>query len=231
LEEIASRLKAAPAESVALIGSARQTNEELWLLGRLKTRLGALSDAIPRPGQADKLLVCADRNPNSLGARRAGICGPDLGAVLPQIAAGIRQGKVKTLVVFGEDVTKHGIGLELLRQLELLVASEVLPNQTTEMAHFVLPGCAPAEKSGTFTNIKGRVQRFWKAVEPPGDARPEWEILRELAGQVTGQEFPATLEGLFHLMAREIPALAGLTWASLGDLGRATPWPAGPAET
>jgi predicted molibdopterin-dependent oxidoreductase YjgC len=62
-----------------------------------------------------------------------------------------------------------------------------------------------------------------KAVEPPGDARPEWEFLRELVDHVTGLDGPATIEGLFNQMAREAPAFAGLTWAGLGDLGVTAP--------
>jgi predicted molibdopterin-dependent oxidoreductase YjgC len=69
-------------------------------------------------------------------------------------------------------VTKHGIGADLLAKLDTLIVSDILPNKTTEAAHYLLPGCAQAEKRGTFTNVKGRVQRFLKAVEPRGDARP-----------------------------------------------------------
>ena len=82
-----------------------------------------------------------------------------------------------------------------------------------------MPGCAHAEKRGTFTSTKGRVQKFMKAVEPPGDARPEWEFLRELASQVTGQAGAASIEGLFNQMAGEVPGFHGLTWSGLGDTG------------
>ena len=131
----------------------------------------------------------------------------------------IRGGGVKTLIVFGEDVTKHGIGADLLGKLETLIVSDILPNQTTELAHYLLPGCAHAEKRGTFTNVKGRVQKFMKAVEPRGDARPEWEFLHDLVYNVTGQNGFVTIEGLFNQMAKEVPAFNGLTWPQLGDLG------------
>ena len=110
-----------------------------------------------------------------------------MGSNLPKIAEGIRSGRIKTLIVFGEDVTRHGIGADLLGKLETLIVSDILPNETTRLAHYLLPGCAHAEKRGTFTNTKGRVQKFMKAVEPPGDARPEWEVLRELVLNTTGQ--------------------------------------------
>jgi len=219
LNEIATKLKTAPAGSVAIVASARQTNEELWLLGKLKAKLGAMSDSVPRTGEADKILVSADRNPNTNGARLTGMCFTEMGANLPQIANGIASGKIKTLIVFGEDVTKHGIDAKLLGKLDTLIVSDILPNTTTALAHYLLPGCAHAEKRGTFTNGKGRVQKFMKAVEPPGDARAEWEFLHDLVYNVTGQDGFLTIEGLFNEMAKDVSAFNGLTWAGLGDSG------------
>ncbi|MEO8428666.1 MAG: molybdopterin-dependent oxidoreductase, partial [Verrucomicrobiota bacterium] len=219
LKEISELLTKAPVRSVALVASARLTNEELFLLSKLKAKLGALSDSIPRLGEGDKFLVNADKNPNSNGARLTGIAATPIGSNLSKIADGIRSGTIKTLIVFGEDVTQHGIGAELLAKLESLIVCDILPNKTTELAHYLLPGAAHAEKRGTFTNVKGRVQRFMKAVEPPGDARPEWEFLHEWVFNVTGQNGFATIEGLFNQMANEVPAFNGLTWANLGDTG------------
>ncbi len=219
LSEIGKKLKQAPAGSVAIVASARQTNEELWLLSKLKSKLGAISDSVERTGDADKLLVSADKNPNTNGARLTGICFSEMGINLPKIADGIAKGAIKTLIVFGEDVTKHGIGADLLGKLETLIVSEILPNETTKLAHYVLPGCAHAEKRGSFTNTKGRVQKFMKAVEAPGDARAEWDFLHDLVYNVTGKNGFLTIEGLFNEMAKDVPAFNGLTWASLGDAG------------
>jgi len=239
LNELADKLKQAPAGSVAIIASARQTNEELWLIAKLKAKLGAISDAIPRFGEGDKLLVSQDKNPNTNGARLTGICFTEMGINLTRIADGITQGKIKTLLVFGENLAKrgvsntqlreretisevveeHGLTAEVLAKLETLVVSDILPNETTKLAHYILPGCAPAEKRGTFTNVKGRVQKFMKAVEAPGDARPEWEFLHALVHHVTGQNGFVSIEGLFNQMAKEVPAFNGLTWAALGDTG------------
>jgi NADH-quinone oxidoreductase subunit G len=219
VKEISEILSKAAQGSAAIIASARQTNEELFLLKKLATKLGAITDSIPRRGESDKLLLSADRNPNSNGARLTGICSAEMGQQIPKIASGIEQGKIKTLIVFGEDVTKHGIGANLLAKLETLIVSDILPSETTKLAHYLLPGCAHVEKRGTFTNGKGRVQKFMKALEPRGDARPEWEFLHELVFNVTGQDGYATIEGLFNLMAKEVPAFNGLTWAGLGDTG------------
>ena len=223
IKEISEKLAKTPQGSVAIVASARQTNEELWLLSKLKAKLGALSDSIPRIGEGDKLLVSADKNPNTNGARLTGICFTEMGINLPKIADGIAKGTIKTLIVFGEDVTKHGIDEDLLGKLETLIVSDILPSETTKLAHYLLPGCAHAEKRGTFTNVKGRVQKFMKAVEPRGDARPEWEFLHELVYNVTGQNGFVSIEGLFNEMAKDVPAFNGLTWSSLGDLGATVP--------
>jgi NADH-quinone oxidoreductase subunit G len=219
IKELSEKLATAPAGSAAIIASARQTTEELYLLKKLATKLNAITDSVPRIGDGDKLLVSADKNPNSNGAKLTGIAGAELGANLKQIADGIRSGTIKTLIVFGEDVTKAGISADLLGKLETLIVSDILPNQTTARAHYLLPGCAHAEKRGTFINVKGRLQKFMKTVEAPGDARPEWEFLHELVHNVTGQNGFVSIEGLFNQMAKEIPALNGLEWAKVGDQG------------
>jgi len=219
LSEIAGILLEAAPGSVAIIASARQTNEELYLLQKLAARFGALTDSVPRAGQADGLLVSADRNPNSAGAILTGFAPAPIGSNLAKIAAGIGAGSIETLLVFGEDVTKHGVGVELLDRLETLIVSDILPNATTERAHYLLPGCAHAEKRGSFVNNKGRVQRFQQNIQPKGLARPEWEVLHELARGFCRQEACTGIEGLFRQMAAEVPAFKGLTWAALGDLG------------
>ena len=219
LGEIKELLNRAAKGSVAIIGSARQTTEELYLLSKLKAKLGAMSDSIARSGEADKLLLNGDRNPNTIGAKLTGISADPMGSTIRDVGEAIQSGKVRTLVVFGEDVTKHGIGTDLLGKLETLIVSDILPSETAARAHYVLPGCAHAEKRGTFINTKGRVQRFMKAIEPKGDARAEWEILHDLVLHVTGQNGFVSIEGLFNQMAAEIPAMNGVTWAGLGDMG------------
>lgn len=218
-KEISEKLAKTASGSVAIVASARQTTEELYLLKKLADKLGAITDCVPRNGEGDKLLVNADKNPNTNGVKLTGISAAEPGGNLKQIADGIRDGSIKTLIVFGEDVTKAGIDEELLGKLELLIVSDILPNKTTAKAHYLLPGCAHAEKRGTFINVKGRLQKFMKAVEAPGDARAEWEFLHELVHNVTGQNGYVSIEGLFNQMAKEVPALDGIEWAKIGDQG------------
>ena len=221
ITEISGKLKEAQPGSVAIVGGARQTNEELYLLKKLANKLEAITDSAPRSGQGDKLLSCPDKNSNSTGSRLIGIANEELGSRFAEIAQGIEDGTITSLIVFGDDVTKHGINEALLDKLDLLVVSDILPNTTTSKAHYLLPGCAHTEKRGTFTNIKGQVQKFMKALDAPGDARPEWEFLHELVENTTGQNGFSTIEGLFNQMTGEVEAYKDkeLTWASLGDEG------------
>src|SRR6185369_7989094 len=90
-------LKAHSADRIALLASARSTNEELWLVKRLIDTLGIdkQHDVLPRTGEADGLLIAADRNPNTNGARTLGICTNKAGYRLKKIADGVRNGQVK----------------------------------------------------------------------------------------------------------------------------------------
>ncbi len=219
LAELAARLRTTRPGHVALLASARLANEELYLLRRLAQHLGAVTDIVPRTGEGDSLLVHPDKTPNTTGARLLGLAADPPGANLPLLAERLRAGAFTALLTFGEDPLKLGLDAEALRRLDLLVVSDILPNGAADLAHFVLPGCAHAEKRGTFTNAHGRVQRFFKAVEPPGDARPEAEWLGELWVRLTGERAPAGIEALFNQMAADIPAFHGLSWAALGDTG------------
>lgn len=219
IQDISTILLKAAVGSVAIVASARQTNEELYLLKKIATKFKAITDSVPCIGEGDRLLLNPDRNPNSTGSRLIGIVPEKMGSNLPKIADGIRNGSIKTLIVFGEDITKHGIGADLLGKLENLIVSDILPNATVAAAHYLLPGCAHVEKRGSFVNVKGRVQRFMQALQPKGDARPEWEFLHELVFNVTGQNGFVSIEGLFNQMANEVPAFHGVTWAGLGDTG------------
>src|SRR3954468_19939615 len=80
LSEISAKLKSVAPGTVALIASARQTNEELYLLGKLAKQSQAITDSVPRSGPGDKLLLNPDRNPNSTGSPRVGIGGNRGGA-------------------------------------------------------------------------------------------------------------------------------------------------------
>ena len=131
----------------------------------------------------------------------------------------VKSDKLRDKELTSEVVHEHGITAELLGKLDTLIVSDILPNATAKYAHYVLPGCAHAEKRGSFTNRDGRVQKFMQAIHPKGDARAEWDFLHDLVYNVTGKNGFLTIEGLFNEMAKDVPAFNGLTWAGLGDAG------------
>jgi len=227
IAHVAERLIAIRASGgkVAGIGSARATTEELFLFAKLFQGLESkLLDSIPRSGASDKFLFNTDRNSNTCGAQLAGVAANPPGSRITEIAAGIARGEIKALLVLGEDVTAAGIGAELLAKLDLLVVLAIPPCATSRVAHVVLPGASFSEKSGTFINAKGRVQKINPAIVSPGTARAEWQILSELLAAVSKPwktpvlVFPS-LGNVFASMAAEIPALAGLTLEGIGLQG------------
>ena len=201
---------------VAILASAKATNEELFLVKRLAAAVQAtVVDVVPRTGQPDGLLIAADRNPNTSGAQLFGIATGQLA----NLATGVRDGSITALIALGEDATAAGLTEEDLAKLDTIVALDILPNATTAKARVVLPSSAWCEKRGSMINVKGRLQRLNKAVNPPGTARDDWEILRDLILALSGSNGLHSIEDVFKAMSAETPALDGLTLSRIGDLG------------
>lgn len=204
----------------ALIASARCTNEELYLLARLARVLEtSLMDVIPRPQRGDGFLVSEDGNPNTWGARLFGLAATPPGSRLKEITEAVDAGRIRGLLVVGEDATAAGLSVGALRQLDSLIVLDLLPNATTALASVLLPVASFAEKRGTMINVKGRIQRLNAAIQSPGEARPDWLVLRDLLVALTDSELPQTIEKVFQQMAQETPSLEGLSLAKVGDLG------------
>ncbi|MBI3760627.1 MAG: molybdopterin-dependent oxidoreductase, partial [Chloroflexi bacterium] len=98
-------------------------------------------------------------------------------------------GKIRGLWIMGEnaamsDPDAHHVE-ESLRRAEFLVCQDIFLNETANFAHVVLPAASFAEKDGTFTNTERRVQRVRRAIDPPGEARADWEIICEIANRLS----------------------------------------------
>ena len=221
ISDAASRIKSISAGQTAIIASARMTNEELFLARAIAEEIGtSLLSLVPRSGEADTLLVAADRNPNTTGAKLI------LGAETPYaglnfIRDGVRDGSIKSLIVLGEDiVTDAGFTSEELKGLDFLLQTSVLANPTAERAHIVLPSAAFAEKRGSMVNLSGRLQRLNRAVELPGQSHDDWEILRDLLLALSGEKNEAHhIEDIFKAIAESVPAFNGLTLSKIGHQG------------
>jgi formate dehydrogenase alpha subunit len=120
---------------------------------------------------------------------------PTNGATLTEILDGIRAGRIKALYAVGENplgTLPASAGVrEALAMLDLLIVQDAFLTDMGEAAHVVLPAALAAEKSGTFLDGQGSLQPVVRALDPPGEARLDWEIFSEL-GQLLGASFDYT---------------------------------------
>jgi NADH-quinone oxidoreductase subunit G len=139
---------------------------------------------------------------NVLHVSAARMGGLMLGYAQPGGMADIVAAKPKLVFLLGaEDVAEGSLG----GALKVYVGHH--GDKGAASADVILPGVAYSEKSGTWVNLEGRVQRGDRAVFAPGDAREDWAILRALS-DVLGHTLPFdSLEALRAQMAAAVPAL------------------------
>ena len=184
------------------------------------------------PGYADYSPASLSRFERVWGVRPPG----KAGLVVTEMTEGCLDGTIRAMYVVGENPMLAEPDLhhtdKALRQLDCLVVQDLFMHETAELAHVFLPAAAFAEKEGTFTNSERRVQRVRKAIDAPGQARPDWWISCELAKRVarrlgvpvTGFDFAHPSE-IFDEMARLWPAIAGLSYPRLESGGIQWPCP------
>jgi NADH-quinone oxidoreductase subunit G len=97
------------------------------------------------------------------------------------------------------------------------VLTHILANPTAKYAGVVLPAAGFTEKRGSMVNLSGRLQRLNRATRPPGHARDDWEILRDLLAHLGADT--SDLGSLQALSAALAPALNDHTLATIGDAG------------
>jgi formate dehydrogenase major subunit len=139
-------------------------------------------------------------------------------------------GKLKCLYIMGEnpmlsdpDIKHVEQGLE---NLDFLVVQDIFMSETAELADVVLPSACYGEKNGTQTNTERRVQKWRKAIDPPGLAKPDWMIICDIASRMGyGEQFPYTSEEeIFEEIAEVTPSYGGMSYSRL-DSPEALQWP------
>ena len=139
------------------------------------------------------------------------------------------EGLIKGLFVMGENPmvsdpdTNHV--RHALSKLELLVVQDIFLTETAQMADVVLPAACWGEKDGTFTNTCRTVQRVRKAVAPPGEAKPDWQIIKELATFFGVKWSYASPSDVFDEIASINPAYAGISYKRIEEKGLSWPCP------
>lgn len=115
------------------------------------------------------------------------------GLTLTEMFKKAQEGSLKTLYVMGENPVMSEAYSEktkaALKKLEFLVVQDIFLTETAQFAQVILPAASFAEKDGTFVNTERRIQRIRKAINPPGEAKADWEILSQLAKRLGMDDF------------------------------------------
>ncbi len=215
----AETAKALKGKRAYVVASPRLSNEALFLLKAIIAHTKgegvfrcATGPEAPLPGVPD-LALRADRAPNVKGAELLGFARRD-GDPL----SGLKDGDVLILA----DDELGGVKIDAAKRASaVIVIGTTLPiGIPTPTA--VLPIANVAEEEGTYTNLRGRVQRFLQAKAAPGLARPSWFALADLQIAL-GLKAEYFLPGaVFSAMAKSEPAFDGLSYESIGLRGGMT---------
>jgi formate dehydrogenase major subunit len=159
------------------------------------------------------------------------------GLTVPAMLEAAADGDLRALWIQGEDPAQSDpcesrvvAGLEAL---ELLVVQEMFLTETAKRAHLVLPAASVFEQDGTFTNAERRIQRVRAAVAPPGEARPDWRVARDLGIALGRPPHESALDpaAIFEEIARLAPeSFGGVSYARLDASRDGLQWPCADAR-
>ncbi len=252
LASVASELKTFKGEQVALIGSGFDTCEDNYAAGRfahevLKTGfVDLLSHVVP--GDQDEFLIREDKTPNTAGARMAGILPADESHALAAILDGVREGRIKALIVTDYRAAEHPALIEAVEKAQYAVAVVSNTSALTEKADAVLAAATFAEKLGTMLNFEkqlqllrpsivtaenerwmgtyamSRLDKFASEFDRWGrmkkyDARSTGQIFADLAGLMGASWRFRQPEDIFEEMAKKIDMLRDLDYEKIGRWG------------
>lgn len=153
-----------------------------------------------------------------------------VGLTVTEMIPGILDGRIHSLYILGEDPAVSDPDSAHIRHcledIDFLVLQELFPSETSHFADVLLPGVSFVEKEGTFTNTERRVQKLNQVIAPLGEAKPDWEIIKELAnrllpGKNPSPDAPFALwnykdpEAIMEEINALTPSYAGITYDRL----------------
>ncbi|MCX7323053.1 MAG: formate dehydrogenase subunit alpha [Hyphomicrobiales bacterium] len=151
---------------------------------------------------------------------------PKRGLTVVEIMEAARGGSIRGLYVMGENPAMSDPDAtharEALASLEHLVVQDIFLTETAAYADVILPASAWPEKDGTVTNTNRQVQLGRKALLPPGQARPDFDIIVDMARRLGLDWRYAHPRDAFAEMARIMPSLANISWERLEREGSVT---------
>jgi formate dehydrogenase major subunit len=154
---------------------------------------------------------------------------PTPGLTVTEIVAGALKGQIKGMYMLGENPFLSDPNINKVRKalasLDFLVVQDIFLTETAEFADVVLPASSYMEKLGTYTNTDRRVQIGRPVLEPPGEARLDWEVVQEISRRIGLEMDYSSSEEVFDEMVALGSSYAGLTYENLGATGKLYPNP------
>jgi formate dehydrogenase major subunit len=152
---------------------------------------------------------------------------PNPGLTVVEIMHEVHEGHIKGMIMMGENPfisdPNTNVVKECLAAMEFLLVQDIFLTETAEYADVILPGTAFPEKAGTYTNTDRYVQLARKAINPPGQARTDWQVIAELA---TRMGYPMSYRSeseIWDEVASLSPSFAGISHARLAE--KPLSWP------
>ena len=151
------------------------------------------------------------------------------GLTVVEMMKAAEEGKIRAMYIMGENPMISDPDLKhveaALEKLGFLVVQDIFLTETAELADVVLPGVTFAEKDGTFTNTERKVQRIRQAINPVGDARPDWQIICQLASRMGYEMNYLHPSQIMEEIAELTPSYGGMDYDRLDNGGLQWPCP------
>ncbi|MBI3329578.1 MAG: formate dehydrogenase subunit alpha, partial [Nitrospinae bacterium] len=152
---------------------------------------------------------------------------PKPGLTVVEIMHEVLEGHIKGMMMMGENPFLSDPNVNVVKQclaaMEFLVCQDIFLTETAEFADVILPGTAFPEKDGTYTNTDRYVQLARKAINPPGQARTDWEVIADLSARMGYPMAYRSVAEIWQEIAALSPSFAGITHARLAEGGLS--WP------
>ena len=214
---IAEAARVLAGKKAFVLASPMLSNEAMFLLSQVVSKTGGAAafrveqgDEAPLLG-VDDLALRADRAANARGAELFGFA---------RTATPLAKLGAEDVLIVADEELAGTDAADVARASAIIVIGTTLPAWARHAAAVVLPIANFAEEEGTFTNLRGRVQRFMQAKAAPGFARPSWFVLSDLLTQLGTATNHMLASDVFAAMSAARPEFAGMSYDTLGLRGK-----------
>jgi NADH-quinone oxidoreductase chain G len=226
--------RSAPAEAgnawaalALLTGQIGRPGAGVYPLVRVANEQGVLDvGAVPHRLPGQRGIDDADAR-RTLGGLWGGELPTNTGVAGADVFGALASGSLAALYLIGQDPVATAEQAEVARaalaRADVVVVQDTYLTETAKLATVVLPGATFAENNGTYTNLERRVQRQRAWLKLPGEARPDWQIVRDLGIALGGDFDYQEAADVTAEIGLTVPIYAGITAARLGSKG--LQWP------